>query len=74
LYGNLVVGFGIGCTIGGWYHGGRIMCGSSIGHLKDPIGGLNGGPLSGCPLGELPLGESLGCPPFGGWWAKPLST
>jgi len=25
------------------------MFGSSVGHLNDPIGGLNGGPLGGSP-------------------------
>ncbi len=55
----MVVGYGTGCTIGGWYHGFTNMCGSSVGHSYDPIGGLNGGPPIRSPLGELSLGESL---------------
>jgi hypothetical protein len=29
MYGSLVVGYVIGCTTSGWYHGGINMCGSS---------------------------------------------
>jgi hypothetical protein len=50
------------------------MRGLGVGHPNDPIGGLNGGPLGAFHLSELPLGESPSCPPFDGWWAKPLGT
>lgn len=64
MYGSLVAGFEIGCTIGGWYHGGINIRGLGVGHPKDPISGLKGGFLDGSPPGELPLCESLGCLPF----------
>ncbi len=60
------------CITGGWYHGGMNMHRLGANHPKDPIGGLKGGFLSGSPLDELPQGESPSCPPFGGWWSKPL--
>ncbi len=48
--------------------------GLGVGHPKDQTCGLKGGFPSRSPPCELPLGESIGCPPFGGWWVKPLGT
>jgi len=42
------------------------MCGSNVGHPKDPTCGLKGGPQSGSPPNELPS-EFPSCPPSGGW-------
>jgi len=42
------------------------MCGSSVGHPKDPTGGLKGGFPSESPMGELPLSEFPSCPPSSG--------
>jgi hypothetical protein len=39
---------------------------SSVGHPKDPTGGLKGGFLGGSLLGELLPSEFLGCLPFDG--------
>jgi hypothetical protein len=55
----LITNFGICCITSCCYRGGINMRGSSLDHLNDPIGGLNGGPLGGSPLGAFPLGESL---------------
>ncbi len=52
----------------GGYHGGMNIRGSSAGHPNDPTCGLNVGLPNGFLLGELPC-VSLGCPPYGGWWA-----
>ncbi len=70
----MVVDFSTSCTIGGWYYGGINIRGASVNHPNDPTCGLKGGPLGRCPPDELPPSESLGCPPFGGWWAEPLGT
>jgi hypothetical protein len=74
MYGSLVVGYGISCTIGCWYYGGMNMRGLGVGHSNDPTCELNGGPPSGSPLNELPPCESSSCLPFSGWWAEPLGT
>ncbi len=66
LYGSLVTSFGTCYTTSGWYHGGINMRGLSVGHPKDPIGGLKGGSLGGSLLGEFLPSEFLGCFPFGG--------
>ncbi len=68
LYDSLVASFEIGCTTGGWYHGGINIHGLGANHPKDPIGGLKGGFLNGSPPCELPLGEFTGCLPSGGLW------
>ncbi len=68
----MVVNFATSCTIGGWHHGGMNMRRLGVGHPKDPTSELKGGFASGSPLDELPQGESPSCPPFGGWWSKPL--
>jgi hypothetical protein len=72
MYGNLVVSSDIGCTTGGWYHGGMNMHGSSVGHPKGPISGLKGGSLGGFPSNELLPNESPHCFPSDGWWLEPL--
>ncbi len=70
----MVVGFSIGCAIGGWNCSGINMRGLGVSHPNDPISGLNGGSPSGYLSSELPLGESPGCFPSNGWWIIPLST
>jgi hypothetical protein len=70
----LIIGFGTIYTTGYWYHGGINMNGLGIKYTYDPTSGLNGGPLGGSLPGELPWSEYQGCPPFGGWWTKPLGT
>ncbi len=64
MYGNLVVSYNIGCTIGYWYHGGINMHGSNDGRSNDPIGRLNG---------VLPS-KSLSCCTSNSWWVEPLDT
>jgi hypothetical protein len=59
MYGSLVVGFGIGCTTSGSYHGGISMRRLGAGYFKDPIGGLKGGLLGGSPSNEPPPCEFL---------------
>ncbi len=70
----MVIGYSIGCTIGGWYHGGINMCGLGVNHPNDPIGGLNGGSPNSYLSNELHLGEFPSCIPFSGWWTRPLGT
>ncbi len=70
MYSSLIASFGTSYTTSYWYHGGINMHVLGVGHLNDPIGGLNGGPPSRSSLNKLPLGESLGCLPFNGWWVE----
>ncbi len=74
MYGNLVVGFKIGCITCGWYHGGMNMHRSNASHPKDPTCGLKDGSLCKSPLNELLLGEFSNYPPSNGWWVEPLGT
>jgi hypothetical protein len=66
LYDSLIVGFGTSCTMGGSYHHGINMRGSSVGHSYDLTCGLNGGLLGRSLPDELPPSESPSYPPFGG--------
>jgi hypothetical protein len=50
------------------------MCGSGVGHSKDPTCWLKGGSLGGSPMNELPLSESPGCLLFGSWWLERMGT
>jgi hypothetical protein len=52
----LFIYFGIDCATIGTYRGGINMCGLSVSHPNDSIGGLNGVPSNGFPLGEPILG------------------